>query len=101
MDIYAQFAYLRSPHIHTPASGLKHFITQLDLEMQVFELLRYFGPQENKGNINIMGKNRALDIHVPSVPRGARTQSQTGAVVLDVQQIGFYSLPLTGDIKPQ
>lgn len=73
MDICAQFVYLRSPHIHTPASGLKHFITQLDLEMQVFEVLRYFWPQENKGNINTMGKNRALDIHVPSVQRGAQT----------------------------
>lgn len=78
--IYAQLAYLRSPHIHTPASRLKHFVKEFDLEMQVFELLRYFGPQENKEKINILGKNRILDMYVSSVQTGTQTpQIQNGA----------------------
>lgn len=94
-------AYLRNPHILIPAARLKHFITQFDLETQIFELLRYFGPQEHKENINTLGKNSVLDIHVPSVQTETRiSQSQTDAVVLDVQHVGVYSLTLAHDIKP-
>ena len=60
---------------------------------------------------DIFGLKRIRETLIPWVKTGLwifmflllkeepKLQSQTGAVVLDVQQIGFYFLPLIGDIK--
>lgn len=70
MGVSALFANLRHPRVRTSSLRQAFHNTEFNLEMERFELLRYFGPQENEENINTLGKNRILDIRVPSVQTG-------------------------------